>query len=192
MLIQDVFLSQRFPRPVLALQQHRATLQAFQAVPLSGRDVNERPAGDHVDGIGQPALLVIEVFLEMPPQAHNSLGSCPVPMDGKHRSGLNRIQHALGLILRRIPQIQVHTETRGCHGLGGQGVEGMLVDDQHFLLELSDLILLLFLQKLCHFWLEIHTFSSLHNALHKYFPAIATPHPITAPNVFITRSVTSK
>ena len=131
MLIQDVFLSQRFPRPVLALQQHRATLQAFQAVPLTGRDVNERPAGDHVDGIGQPPFLVIEVFLEMPPQAHNSLRSCPVPMDGQDRSRFDRIQHALGLILRRIPQIQVHPETRGCLGLGGQGIEGVFVNDAH-------------------------------------------------------------
>ena len=133
MLIQDVFLSQRFPRPVLAFKQHRPTLQAFQAVPLSGRDVNERPAGEHVDGIGQPALLVIEVFLEMPPQAHHRLGGGPVPMDGKHRPRLYGIQHALGLILRRIPQIQVHPETRGCLGLGGQGIKDMLVDNHTLL-----------------------------------------------------------
>ena len=131
MLIQDVFLSQRFPRPVLALQQHRTTFQAFQAVPLPCWDIDEHPAGDHVDGIGQSALLVIEVFLEMPTQAHHRLGGGPVPMDGKHRPRLYGIQHALGLILRRITQIQVHPEARGCLGLGGQGIEGVFVNDAH-------------------------------------------------------------
>ena len=66
MLIQNVLIIQRLPRPVLALQQHRSTLQAFQAVPLPGRDIDERPAGDHVNGLGQLAILIIEVFLEMP------------------------------------------------------------------------------------------------------------------------------
>ena len=129
--LENILLTQWRPRPVLALQQHRATLQAFQAVPLTRWDIDESPARDHIDGIGQPALLVIEVFLEMPTQAHHRLGGGPVPMDGKHRSRLDGIQHPLGLILRRIPQVQVHPEARGCLGLGGQGMEGVFVNDAH-------------------------------------------------------------
>ena len=100
-------------------------------MPLSGGDVDERATRDHVDQRGSGAGIVIKVLLEMPPQAHHRLGSCPVPMDGQDRSRFDRIQHALGLILRRIPQIQVHPETRGCLGLGGQGIEGVFVNDAH-------------------------------------------------------------
>ena len=98
-------------------------------MPLAGGDVDERTARDHVNGIGQPPLPVIEVLLEMPPQAHHRLGGGPMPMDGQHRPRLDGIEHPLRLILRRIPQVQVHPKTRRCLGLGGQGIEGMLVDD---------------------------------------------------------------
>ena len=98
-------------------------------MPLAGGDVNERAARDHVDHRGQGAGIVIEILLEMPPQAHHRLRCSPMPMDGQHRPRLDGIEHPLRLILRRIPQVQVHPETRRCLGLGGQGIEGMLVYD---------------------------------------------------------------
>ena len=68
-------------------------------MPLTRWDIDESPAGGHVDGIGQPAFLIIKVLLEMPTEAHHRLKNGPMPMDGVHRSRFNRIQHALGLIL---------------------------------------------------------------------------------------------
>lgn len=108
-------------------------------MPLAGGDVNERAARDHVDHRGQGAGIVIEVLLEMSPQAHHRLGCSPMPMDGQHRPRLDGIEHPLRLILRRIPQVQVHPETRRCLGLGGQGIEGMLVDN--YVLHLPGLLL---------------------------------------------------
>ena len=102
-------------------------------MPLSGGDVDERATRGHVDQRGSGAGIVIKVLLEMPTQAHHRLGSGPVSMDGEHRPRLDGIQHALGLILRRIAQVKVHPEARGCLGLGGQGIEGMLVDDHTLL-----------------------------------------------------------
>lgn len=51
-------------RTVLGLEQHRSALQAFQAVPLSGRNIHERPPGTmsivstipKLSGSGVPSL----------------------------------------------------------------------------------------------------------------------------------------
>ena len=127
--LEDILLPQRLPRPILTLQQHRSTFQRPQGMPLSCRDINECPSWNNVDGIRQPPLLIIEVFHEMPTQAHHRLRGGPMPMDRQLRPGLDGIQHALGEILQRIPQVQVHPETRRCLGLGGQGIKDKLVDD---------------------------------------------------------------
>ena len=116
-------------RPILDLQQHRAGFHRHQIVPLPRRDVDERPARDHVDGLRHPPLGIVEVFHEMPPQAHHRLRRRPVPMDGQHRPRLDRVQHPLRLVRRRIPQVQIHPEPRRGLRLGGQGVKGCFVDD---------------------------------------------------------------
>lgn len=105
---QDIILPQWLPRSILTLEQDRSRFQRAEGVPLAGGDVDEGAAGEHVDGFGQPPLLIIEVFFEMPAEADYRLGGGPVPMDGQDRAGLDGVQHALGAIGRRVPQIVIH------------------------------------------------------------------------------------
>ncbi len=80
-------------------------------MPLAGGDVDEGAAGEHVDCFGQSPLLVVEVFLEMSAEADYRLGGGSVPMDGQNGAGLDGVQHALGAIGRRVPQIQLENCT---------------------------------------------------------------------------------
>ncbi len=98
---------QRLIRPILRFEQHGAALQRLQAMPLPGRNIQHRPARDHVDRLRQRAAVIIEVLFEMPAYADTRLRRETMTMDWHHRPGLNRVQHPLGLVLRRIPQIQV-------------------------------------------------------------------------------------
>lgn len=98
-------------------------------MPLSGGDIDERATGYHVDGVGQLTVDVIKVFLEMSTDAHNRLGCVPMPMDGQNRPRFDGIQHPLGLVIRGIPEVQVHPETRRFLGLGSQVIKGMLVNN---------------------------------------------------------------
>ncbi len=77
-------------------------------MPLAGGDVDEGAAGEHVDGFGQPPILVVEVFFKMAAEADYRLGGGSVPMDGHNGAGLDGVQHALGAIGRRVPQIVIH------------------------------------------------------------------------------------
>ena len=52
-----------------------------------------------------------------------------MPMDRQDGARFNGVEHSLGLIGRRIPQVKVHPEPRRRFGLGGQGIEGMLVNE---------------------------------------------------------------
>ena len=98
-------------------------------MPLVNGDVDQRPAGDHVDGVRLPPLGIVEVFHEMPPQAHHRLGGGPVPMDGQHRPRLDRIQHPLRPVLRGIPEIQIHPQPRRLLRPCGQFIQYMLIDN---------------------------------------------------------------
>ena len=71
---QDILLPQRLPRPILALKQHCAALEGLEAVPLADGNVDNRTTGDHVDGVGEPSLGVVEILLEMPTEADHRLG----------------------------------------------------------------------------------------------------------------------
>ena len=135
--LQHILRSDRHIRPILDLQEHRAAFQRDEIVPLPRRDVDQRPAGDHVDGLRHPPLGVVEVFHEMPPQAHHRLRRRPVPMDGQHRPRLDRVQHPLRLIGRRIPQVQIHPKPRRLLRPGGQFIQYFLVDDHSFLVNSS-------------------------------------------------------
>lgn len=55
-----------------------------------------------------PNTSSIEVLLKMPPHTNHRLRTPLMPMYRHHRPQLNRIQHPLTPILRRIPQIQIH------------------------------------------------------------------------------------
>ena len=105
-------------------------------MPLSGGDVDEGSAGCHVNRRSPDTGIIVKVFLEMSTDAHNRLGCVPMPMDGQIRPRFDGIQHPLGAILRGIPEVQVHPETRGFLGLGGEGIKDMQVNDH-----LPDLLL---------------------------------------------------
>ena len=131
--LQDIILLQRLIRPVLALQQDRAGFQGLEVVPLAGGDVQEAAAGDHVDDCGLLPRIVVEVLLEMPAHAHDRLGTVLMPMDGQHRPGLDRVQHPLGLVLRRVPEVVVHPKALGLLRRLGQLVQGLLADPSRIL-----------------------------------------------------------
>lgn len=81
-------------------------------MPLVGGDVDKGAARDHVNRSRLGSRIVVKVLHEMPPQADHCLRGRPVPMNGKNRSRLDGVEHSLGLVRRRIPEIQVHPETR--------------------------------------------------------------------------------
>ena len=81
-------------------------------MPLAGGDVDEGASRKHVNRRGPGPGIVVEVFPEVTTQADHRLGGVPVPMDGQNRSRLDSIQHPLGKIVRTVPQVQVHPETR--------------------------------------------------------------------------------
>ena len=97
-------------------------------MPLAGRDVDQRAAGVHVDGVGEMAGIVIEVLLEMPTEADDCLGGGPVPMNGQDRAGLDGVEHPLGLVRRGVPEIEVHPEPGRGLRLGGEVIQYVLVD----------------------------------------------------------------
>ena len=54
---------------------------------MAGGDVDEGAAGEHVDGFGQTAFLIVKVFFEMPAEADYRLGGGSVTMDGQNCAG---------------------------------------------------------------------------------------------------------
>ena len=59
-------LPQRLPLSILALQQHRSALQAFQTVPLHRRHVQHIASRHHIHRLHQCTRLIIQIHLEMP------------------------------------------------------------------------------------------------------------------------------
>lgn len=57
--VENIFLPHLLPLPILRFQQNRAALKAFQAMPLTALDVENRTAGDHVYCIGKIAVFII-------------------------------------------------------------------------------------------------------------------------------------
>lgn len=47
-------------------------------------------------------------------------------VDWQRGSGLDSVEHALGLIGRGVAEVQVHPEARRCFGLGGQVIQYLL------------------------------------------------------------------
>ena len=114
---------------------------ALHHMPLADGDVqgDAIAIGRQVDDIRHLPFLVIKDFAQMPTETNHCLGRLHIPMDGQLRTRLNGIQHPLGPIRRRIPQVQVHPETRRSLGLGSQGIEGMLVNE-HRAIEIPSLL----------------------------------------------------
>ena len=82
-LFQDIHVAQRFIRPVLHLQDHRAGLQRPHRMPLTDGNTE----GDHRAGRAQfdglrttPFPLVVELLHQPPAQTDHRLRRFPVPM----------------------------------------------------------------------------------------------------------------
>ena len=68
--VENIFLPHLLPLPILCFQQNRAALKAFQAMPLTALNVEDRTAGNHVYRIGKIAVFIIKVFNKMPADAN--------------------------------------------------------------------------------------------------------------------------
>ncbi len=128
MLSQDILLPQRLVLAVFAFEEDGAGFHGSEAVPDSGGDVEDGDgaAGEHVDGGGEDAGVIVEVLLEVTTQANNGLGGGAVTMDGHHRTRLNGVEHALGVVFGTIPKIQVHPKPRRRLGLLGEFIQNGL------------------------------------------------------------------
>lgn len=124
-------LPQRGPGAVLALEEDGAGLQGLEGVPLHGGDIQHIAAGHHIHRLDQRAAVIVQILLEMPEDAHHRLRRGPVPMDRHHRPRLDRIQHPLRAVLRRIPQVQVHPQTGRGLSPGSEVVKDLRGDDHN-------------------------------------------------------------
>ena len=125
--LHHLLLPQLPPRPILRLKQHRPGLQALQAMPLSGLDIQHNSARHHINCLSEMSFRVVEILLEVPTNTYTRLRRILMPMYGHHRPRLQRIQHTLALIIRRIPQIHGHAEPRTLLRLRRQLVKDLLI-----------------------------------------------------------------
>ena len=108
--------------PVLRLQQDSSALQALQAVPLAFLYIQHNPTGYHIDGGGEVAVVIVEVFLEMAADADAGLAGAEVAVDGHRGAGFDGVEHALGVVLGAVAEVEVAAQAGRGLGLGGQGV----------------------------------------------------------------------
>ena len=127
--VHDIPLPDRHVGAVFDFEEDGAGGEALEGVPLAGGDVEEEGAGGHVDDLRQASVGIVEVLLEVTAEADDRLGGGRVPMDGQDRARLDGVQHALGAIGRRIPQVQVHPQPRRRLRPRRQFVQGCIVDD---------------------------------------------------------------
>ena len=132
----------------------------------------------------------------MSAETDHGLRTVPMPMNQKRTARLDGIQHPLGAVRNRVPQIVIHPKPKRCLCLGGQIIEGVLVND-HGDLYLRDLLLdclLDTLHDIPHILiLHIRTGREAEAHLEEIFlTPTETKAPTNAPTIFITKSVNSK
>ena len=71
----------------------------------------------------QTAIFVIQVLHCPAAEDRDRLRCLPVPVNREHRTRLQRVQHALRLILCGITQIHVHTQAWRSLRLFGEGIK---------------------------------------------------------------------
>lgn len=86
-------------------------------MPLAFFDVEDGATRQHVDGVGQGAVFVVEVFHEVATDADAGLAGVAMAVDGHHSAWLDGVEHALGLVLVGVAQIQITTKPRAFLGL---------------------------------------------------------------------------
>ena len=67
-------------------------------------------------------MVVVEVFLEMAAEADAGLAGAEVSVDGHHGAGFDGVEHALGVVLGTVAEVEVAAQAGRGLGLGGQGV----------------------------------------------------------------------
>ena len=121
----DILRSSGRIRAILHLHNYRTTFKDSHGMPLADWDVqgHDRAIGHQVEGVSKPAILVIKQFLQMSTETDYGLGSVSMPMNRKRTVRFNRIQHPLGAVRVRVPQIVIHPEPRRCLRLGRQIIQ---------------------------------------------------------------------
>lgn len=56
-------------------------------------------------------MVVLEVFLEMSADADAGLAGAEVAVDEHHGAGLDGVEHALGVVLEAVAEIEVAAQT---------------------------------------------------------------------------------
>ena len=80
-------------------------------MPLADGDIegDDRAVGAEFDGVGTGVLeIIIELLHQTAAQAHHRLGRFSMPVDRQWRPRLDGVEHTLRLIVRRVPEIQIH------------------------------------------------------------------------------------
>ena len=78
--------------------------------------------GEHYGSGAGMGRLSEELFHHLAPQADHRFGGCPVAMDGHISAGFDGVEHALGVILGVVAEVEVAAQAGRGFGLGGQGV----------------------------------------------------------------------
>lgn len=98
---------------------------------LADGDVEDEvgTAGGEFNGIGADAVeVVVELFNLAASQADDRFQTVLMPMDGHGTARLDGVEHALGLIVRTITQIQIHPKPRRSLSLVSQIIKNSLCD----------------------------------------------------------------
>ena len=123
---KDIRRTLRLVWPILAFQDYRTALQDTYRMPLPCWYVQgyHWSIGRKLDTLCALTLqLIIKLFYQPTSETHHCFRSLLVPMYRQRTSWLNRIQHSLRLVLRRIPKIHVHPESWTRFGLLGQFIQ---------------------------------------------------------------------
>lgn len=98
---------------ILEFDDDRAALQAPASMVLThGHMDGGSVAARHQEPAARfVSLLIEEQLLRPAPQHHHILARARVPMHGNHRPRFYGIEHALGLVVNRVPEVIVHPQS---------------------------------------------------------------------------------
>lgn len=74
-------------------------------MPLSFLYIQHNPTGQHVDGMGQGSVFVVEVFHEVATDADTGFAGMAMAVNGHHGVWLDGVEHALGLVIGGVSQV---------------------------------------------------------------------------------------
>lgn len=125
-LPHHILIPNRFISPILYFENYRSAFERAECVPGAGRNVDgaDRPRRRDLIGRRTDALELIIELLDHAPAKHDDRLRCLLmPVYRHDRPWLDRIQHPLRRIRRRIAQVIIHPQPRRCFCLLGEGVQ---------------------------------------------------------------------